>query len=144
LIYLDTSVIVALLSNESSAPAIMRWYAKNDQEVFVSADWSLTEFSSALAMKVRTKQLSPKQAKAVQNTFDTFIGGLRLLAVSRHAFEQGAHLIQSMDGLRAGGALHLAVALEAGATEFATLDLPLGERASHAGLTLTNLGQQGV
>ncbi|MDB5839840.1 MAG: VapC toxin family domain ribonuclease, partial [Herminiimonas sp.] len=76
---------------------------------------------------------------AVQNTFETFVGGLRLIAVSRHAFEQGAHLIRSMDGLRAGDALHLSVALEAGVTEFATLDRLLGEKAAHAGLTLTKL-----
>jgi predicted nucleic acid-binding protein len=55
-------------------------------------------------------------------SFETFIGGgVRLLAVSRQAFQQGAGLIQAMDGLRAGDALHLSVAIEAGATEFATL-----------------------
>lgn len=140
MIYLDTSVLVALLTKEGSALAIMRWYAKNDREAFVTADWSLTEFSSALALKVRTKQLTPKQAKAVLKTFETFIGGgVRLLSVSRQAFEHGARLIQSMDGLRAGDALHLSVAIEAGATEFATLDRLLGEKASEAGLALTKL-----
>jgi predicted nucleic acid-binding protein len=140
LIYLDTSVLVALLTKESSAPAIMRWYAKSDEAVFVTSDWSLTEFSSALALKVRTKQLTAKQIKAVLKTFETFIsGGVRLLAVSRNAFQHGAGLIQAMDGLRAGDALHLSVAIEAGVAEFATLDKLLAEKAKEAGLTLTKL-----
>jgi predicted nucleic acid-binding protein len=140
LIYLDTSVLVALLTKESSALAIMRWYAKHDAALLVTSDWSLTEFSSALALKVRTKQLTPKQAKAVLKTFETFIGGgVRLLAVSRQAFQQGAGLIQAMDGLRAGDALHLSVAIEAGATEFATLDKLLAEKAKESGLALTKI-----
>jgi predicted nucleic acid-binding protein len=138
LIYLDTSVLVALLTNEGTAPAIMRWYSKNDEAVFVTSDWSLTEFSSAVALKVRTKQLTPKQAKAVLKTFGTFIGGgVRLLSVSRQVFDHGARLIQSMDGLRAGDALHLAVVLEARVAEFATLDRLLGEKAIEAGIALT-------
>jgi predicted nucleic acid-binding protein len=140
LIYLDTSILVAFLTNEGSAPAVMRWYAKNDEAVFVTSDWSLTEFSSALALKVRTKQLAAKQVKAVLKTFEIFIGGgVRLLAVSRQAFQHGAGLIQVMDGLRAGDALHLSVAIEAGVKEFATLDKLLAEKAKEAGLTITKL-----
>lgn len=137
MIYLDTSVIVALLANETNAPAIRQWYAKNDAAQFVTADWSVTEFSTALSLKVRTKQISLKQAKAIQKVFDAFTdGGLRLVAVSRHAFQHGASLIQSINALRAGDALHLAVALEAGVKEFATLDRLLAEKVKQTNLLL--------
>lgn len=135
MIYLDTSVLVALLANEERAPLIRDWYASNDTGLFATSDWSVTEFSSALGLKVRTSQLTPTQSDAVHGMFESFVqGGVRRLAVSRHAFQHGASLIRSMHGLRAGDALHLAVALEAQALQFATLDKLLAAKASQAGL----------
>jgi len=136
LIYVDTSVLVALLTNESTAPAIRQWYAEDNIRVFVTSDWILSEFASALSLKVRTQQLTAKQAAAVQKTFDAFSeGGIRVVGVSRQAFRHSAKLIQSMQGLRAGDALHLAVAMELGVKEFATLDKLLTEKAVRANLT---------
>ncbi|MEN3365077.1 MAG: hypothetical protein V7606_2351 [Burkholderiales bacterium] len=42
-----------------------------------------------------------------------------------------------MDGLRAGDALHLSVAIEAGVASFATLDRLLANKTKEAGLLLT-------
>jgi uncharacterized protein len=135
LIYVDTSVLVALLTNESTAPAIRRWYAEDNHSVFVTSDWVLSEFSSALSLKVRTGQLTTTQADAVQKTFDSFIeGGIRLVEVSRQAFRHSAKLIQSMPELRADDALHLAVALELSVKEFATLDKLLADKAMQSNL----------
>lgn len=135
MIYLDTSVLVALLTNESTAPAIRQWYADNGHRIFVTADWSLSEFSSALSLKERTRQLTAEQVQAVQKTFDAFIdGGVRLLEVSRQAFRHSARLIQALPGLRAGDALHLAVAMESGVKDFATLDKLLTEKAVQVNL----------
>jgi predicted nucleic acid-binding protein len=137
LIYLDTSVLVALLTNESTAPAIRRWYAEAEREVFVTSDWSLCEFSSALSLKERTGQLTAGQVRAVHKTFDVFIeGGVRFLEVGRQAFRNGSTLIESMRGLRAGDALHLAVAIESGAIGFATLDKLLAGKAVEANLVV--------
>jgi predicted nucleic acid-binding protein len=69
------SAPVALLTNEASAPPIRQWYVDNNGMVLVTSDWSLTEFSNALTLKARTKQLTPKQVKAVQKTLEFFIGG---------------------------------------------------------------------
>lgn len=138
MIYLDTSVLVALLTNEASAPAIRDWYVRNSFKVLLTADWTITEFSSAVALKVRTLQLTTQQAKAVLEAFNDFAdGGMRVLAVSRQAFHEAADRIQKMQGLRAGDALHLCVAAEAGAEQFATLDKLLGAKAEELGMTLT-------
>lgn len=137
MIYLDTSVLVALLANESTALKIRQWYALADTQVFVTSDWTLTEFASALSLKVRTGQLTARQANAVHDAFEILIaGGMRLLEVSRNALRHGAVLVRSMPGLRAGDAVHLAVMLEMGIKEFATLDKGLAEKAVQAHVRL--------
>jgi predicted nucleic acid-binding protein len=138
LIYLDTSVLVALLTNESTAAAIRLWYGQTESGIFATSDWSLSEFASALSLKQRTGQLTAEQVVAVHQTFDVFSsGGVRFLEVSRQAFRKSATLIKTMPGLRAGDALHLAVALESGINEFATLDKLLAEKAAQVNLTLS-------
>ena len=130
MIYLDTSVLVALLANENSAPMIRQWYAESNTELLLTADWTLSEFSSALSLKQRTGQLTAQQVLAINEAFEHFTeNGVRLLVVSRQAFRRSAKLIQTMPGLRAGDALHLAVAMEAGVESFATLDKLLLKKA---------------
>ncbi len=140
MIYLDTSVLVALLANESTASKIRQWYAQADTHSLVTSDWCLTEFASALSLKVRAGQLTARQANAVHDAFEIWIaGGIRLLEVSRNAFRHGATLVRSMPGLRAGDALHLAVMLELGIKDFATLDKGLAEKAVQAHLRLVQI-----
>ena len=76
--------------------------------------WALTEFCSAISIKLRTGQLSETHAKRAHKEFDSFAtGGLRLVPATRASFRQAAEMVkQQQYGLRAGDALHLAVALE--------------------------------
>ena len=52
-VYCDTSVLVALLTSEPATPAVKRWFAGLDFPL-ISADWSIAEFHSAIAIKIRT------------------------------------------------------------------------------------------
>lgn len=133
--YVDTSVIVALLTVEPKTPEVTAWYA-GLQETPFAADWLLTEFSSAISIKLRTGQLSEAYAKRVRKEFNLLTtGGLRLVPVSRTAFSRAAEMIkQHQHGLRAGDSLHLAVALELGASHMATLDGVLAKNAKRKGL----------
>ena len=135
--YLDTSVVVALLTLEPATAAVKKWFASLD-EVPVAADWCVTEVASALAIKVRTGQLTPMQAERARAAFHSLAeGGLRLAAVSRAAFREAADLASDhASGLRAGDALHLAVAREVGARSVATLDETMGDNATRVGLGL--------
>jgi len=130
MVYIDTSVIVALLTLEPNTQEVMTWYA-GLRDVPYCSDWLLTEFSSAIAIKVRTRQLTEAHAKLVRRQFNLLAaGGLRLVPVSRAAFKQAADMVkQHRVGLRAGDSLHLAVALELGASHMATLDGTLAENA---------------
>jgi uncharacterized protein len=123
MIYLDTSVAVSLLVSEPKTANVKTWFVALSG-IAVSSDWLISEFSSAIAIKQRARELSESDARSIRKEFRNLMeGGLRILPVSRTAFHKAAELsIQHKNGLRAGDALHLAVALEIGAKSIATLD----------------------
>lgn len=137
MIYVDTSAIVPLLTTEPKTEAVTAWFAKlNDTPT--CADWLLTEFSSAISIKLRTGQITETNAKRVRKEFELLAdGGLRIVPVSRDAFRQAAKMAQHHEhGLRSGDSLHLAVALELGASHMATLDTTLAANAKRNGIKL--------
>ena len=137
MIYVDTSVIVALLTVEPGTQAVTTWYA-GLRDTPACSDWLLTEFSSALSIKLRTGQINETNAKRVRKEFELLAeGGLRIAPVSRDAFGRAAEMVRLHDhGLRAGDSLHLAVALELGASHMATLDGTLAANAKRLGMKL--------
>ena len=137
MIYVDTSVIVALLTAESRTQDVTAWYA-GLSDTPTCSDWLLTEFSSALSIKLRTGQVSEANAKRVRKEFGVLAdGGLRIVPVSRSAFVRAAEMVKLHDhGLRAGDSLHLAVALELEASHMATLDRTLAANARRNGMKL--------
>lgn len=137
MIYVDTSVIVALLTVEPRTQDVTAWYAGLD-DTPAGSDWLLTEFYSALSIKLRTGQINETNAKRVRKEFELLAkGGLRIVPVSRDAFGRAAEMVRQHDhGLRAGDSLHLAVALELGASHMATLDGTLAANAKRNGMKL--------
>lgn len=135
MIYVDTSVIVALLTVEPRTQEVTTWYA-GLRDTPTCSDWLLTEFSSALSIKIRTGQITEASAKRVRKEFESLTeGGVRIVTVSRAAFRQAAEMVKHYDhGLSAGDSLHLAVALELGATDIATLDGTLATNAKLNGM----------
>ena len=137
MIYVDTSVIVPLLTSEPKTGAVTAWFA-GLRETPACSDWLLTEFSSALSIKLRTGSITEVIAKRVRKEFELLAeGGLKIVPVSRDAFRQSAKLAQlHQHVLRSGDSLHLAVALELGASHMATLDGTLGANAKRNGMEL--------
>ena len=83
---MDTSVIVALLTVEPKTLQVTAWFAALS-ETPICADWLLTEFASAISIKLHTGQLSEANAKRVREEFARLTdGGVRLAPVSRTAF----------------------------------------------------------
>jgi predicted nucleic acid-binding protein len=137
MIYADTSVWVALLTQETGTSQVEQWFGSNS-EPLVSADWTLTEFHSAIAIKTRTGQMSADQAGEVLAFFERLCaGGLTLIPVSRAAYRTAAELVDDYrQGLRGADALHIAVAQELDLQRFATLDRNQAVNAQRLGLTL--------
>lgn len=137
MIYLDTSAAVPMFVPEPASEAVDAWF-ESCEEPLISSDWILTEFASALSIKVRRGEIEQKQAQAAWKAFKTFSrSGLRLIPVSRQAFEHAAELVRDVpSGLRAGDSLHLAVAMETGCASIATADRNLDKNAKAKGLII--------
>lgn len=142
MVYVDTSVLVALILPEPKSAAVIRWYASVADEL-VSAAWSVTEFASALGIKQRTGQIDEVQGQAAWQRFERLCANdLQLLAVEPATFYRAGILtLDAATGLRAGDALHLAVALEAKAQSVATLDDLFGKDARQLKLEVVGFGK---
>lgn len=130
MLYVDTSVLVTLCTNESKTAAVATWNAQCTKEL-ASAAWCVTEFASALGLKQRTGQLSEAQAHVALLQFECICANdLQLLSVEASTFHTAAELtMDSATGLRAGDALHLACAMQAKAQRIVTLDVVLPKNA---------------
>jgi len=130
MLYVDTSVLVALCTNEGKTADAIKWYAHCAQEL-ASAAWCVTEFASATGLKQRTGQLTEEQAQTAWMQFERMCANdLQLLPVEVMTFHRAAMLtMDAAAGLRAGDALHLACAMEAKAQGMVTLDAVLAKKA---------------
>ena len=131
---IDTSVLVAALTDETATERSQSFLAGAEPAELAIDAWVITEFSSALSIKVRTGQLAPAQRNAVLSEFTRLVGdSFEVLPVSITTFAAAARLVdQHALGLRAGDALHLAVAIEHGAV-LASLDKRLVEAGTALG-----------
>lgn len=128
--YLDTSVLVAALTNEATTARVQHWLGEREFDELAISDWVVTEFSSALSIKLRGRAIDPDERAAALAAFVRLCSeSLFLLPVSAAQFRAAARFADRHElGLRASDALHLAIAADHGAT-IATLDRPLAKAA---------------
>jgi predicted nucleic acid-binding protein len=134
--YFDTSLLVAALIREAGTAAAKTYLsACGDEPLFISR-WVITEFSSALTIKVRTGTITPGEQSAALTMFRRF-STLRLQVVNIESmdFEVAAGMADhSAVALRAGDAFHLAVCRRLG-SRLATFDAGLAAAANHHGVS---------
>ena len=133
MVYLDTSVLVAGLTNELQTPRIQAWLAGQSADSLAISDLVVTELSAALSIKLRTGQVTSDLRASALALFQHLVAeALTVFAVEPRHFRAAARLADQQElGLRAGDALHLAVVADH-SLELCTLD----RRLAQAGPTL--------
>jgi len=135
MLYLDTSLLVAALTNETETERMQRWLGQQAEDDLAISDWVVTEFSSALSIKLRAGHIEPAHradalAMFARLTTDNFL----VVPVARLQFRTAARFADQHGlRLRAGDALHIAVCADHGAT-LCTLDRRLGDAGSVLGV----------
>ncbi len=138
--YLHTSAVVAALVAEPHSPVVLDWLAAIEPGAVFVSDWSHTEVASALSLKVRTGALSLElRAEAASAWHAMHSHNFPTLAVLQEHFKTAAHFTsQPALGLRAGDALHLAIARE-GAHSLVTLDHAMADAALQLGIPVERI-----
>ena len=140
MIYIDTSALVPVFIREPKSEAIIGWIETCGERLAIS-EWSLVEFASAAAIKVRTGQTASNVAKqAVTRAREFAQKHCTVTVPERDDYRSAADLIGNRAlKLRAGDALHLAIAVRLGAQGILCLDDVMIESAGLIGMNTVTI-----
>ena len=122
--YFDTSFIVPLVLPEPTSTTIARFVTDlNDDDLFISR-WTQVEFYSMLAVKLRMGLVDATAASKISAGFErTVDDAFKVLTPDGDDFDRARVWLSRFEtGLRAGDALHLAIAANRGASVVYCLD----------------------
>src|SRR5215472_9835513 len=104
MLYLDTSLLVAALTNEADTDRMQTWLGQQQPDELAISDWVTTEFSSALSLKLRMGHIGTSDRADALAAFNRLSAdSFSVVAVSRAQFRTAARFVeQHMLGLRAG------------------------------------------
>ena len=125
--YFDTSFLVPLILPEATSDRIAKFLRDLPAEDLAVSHWTRVEFSSLLAREVRIGGLTAKAAAQADARFETMVDeSFALLLPNGDDFNLAKEFLGNHEtGLRAGDALHLAVARNHRAEAVYSLDKTL-------------------
>lgn len=114
MLYLDTCVLIPLLVQEGASDRVRRFFIDNANQPLTISTWTQTELVSALSLKARSKQITHESAHLAIQTFQEIAEeSFSILLPSAKDYVLASQFLMHFDtGLRAGDALHLAIAHE--------------------------------
>ena len=124
MIYLDTSFVAPLVIAEEASDAVEAAVLKLKPGELTTSMWTQVELSSLVSRKVRMGELSASQSEAVRREFERVLGESfeMVLPTGADFVTASKYLEMPKTGLRAGDALHLAIAANHGARKILSLD----------------------
>ncbi len=134
--YFDTSFLAPLILPEAASESVAAFLETLPKDELAVSHWTRVEFSSLLARQMRMGQLSEDSARAADSRFEAMIdGSFSVLLPGKADFDVAkAYLGRFETGLRAGDALHLAIAANRGAEALYSLDRKLIEAGRQLGV----------
>jgi uncharacterized protein len=136
MLYFDTSFVVPLILPEATSDRVERFLRRRRTEALAISHWSRVEFSSMLARRVRTGELDRKAAREADAQFAAVAAGsFVILLPSVDDFNLSIQFLQRhKTELRAGDALHLAIAANHDVAAIYSLDRTLLKAGKRLGL----------
>ena len=124
MIYLDTSFIAPLVIAEDGSATVEAMVLKVKPGELATSAWTQIELASLVARKLRMGELSVAEAEAVRHELRTILNeSFRLLIPAAADFAVAIRFLEMpRTGLRAGDALHLAIAANHSAKKIWSLD----------------------
>ena len=122
--YFDTSFLVPLILPEASSEPIAAFFEKLSDDDLAVSHWTRVEFASLLAREVRMGGLDAEAARTAASQFKAMVDeSFVVLLPDPDDFDRAWDWLGQFEtGLRAGDALHLAIANNRGADAIHTLD----------------------
>lgn len=134
MIYLDTSVLGALFFREAGAGDLVASLERRRKQGLTISAWILTEMACVGGIKQRTGAIDAGGRQLALANFQRFASAhLGMIEVDPADFRAAAVFVDMPLNLRAGDALHLAVARRIGA-RLASLDKRMSEAARAVGV----------
>ena len=145
--YFDTSFLVPLVLPEATSEPIAGFFEGLPADDLAVSDWTRVEFASLLAREVRMGGLDAAAAHKAGSRFETMVGeSFVVLLPNRGDFDRARDWLGRFEtGLRAGDALHLAIAGNRGAEAIYSLDKGMIAAGKRLGLPASagNLSDHG-
>lgn len=131
MIYLDTSFLAPFYIQEATSASIETILLDIPTDRLAISHWTIVEFSSLVSRRVRMGELNLEQMEAVINALkEDTAQSYTVFAVTTADFILAAEFIQQWQtGLRAGDALHLAIAQNYSVENLLSLDRGLIDAA---------------
>jgi predicted nucleic acid-binding protein len=139
MVYFDTSFLAPLLLEETTSSAVERFIAGLPAGTFAVSHWTRVEFASLLAREVHMGALDHPTARDVDAEFEAILAeSFAVLLPSARDYTLARQYLGHHDsGLRAGDALHLAIAQNNRAEAIYSLDKTLLRAGPALGLPVS-------
>lgn len=137
MLYFDTSFIAPLYIPEPTSEQVRQLTYTLSQQYIAISEWTCVEFTSMVARRVRMQQLGENAAQTLLTAFERISHTQYVILTPSQADYSLANLFLRNfgTGLRAGDALHLAIAKNNGASHIYSLDQGLVRAAAMLNLS---------